>query len=112
MLGAIGCSHEYLRRCSGTMLADISALLWSCAETFDQELVGEASTRILAVAWVTGHVEYYGCTHEYLRRRSDTILADISALLWGSAETIDWSLKLGWTKLDTNCGRGSGNGQC
>ena len=32
------------------------------------------------------------CTDKYLRRQSDITLADISALVWGTAEMFDWSL--------------------
>ena len=34
-----------------------------------------------------------GCTHKHLRRLSGTTLADISVLLWASAEVSDWIKK-------------------
>ena len=52
-----------------------------------------------------------GCTHEHLRRRSGTTLADITALRWRSAETTGWHL-LGEKKSDAHFACGCGKAKC
>ena len=52
LAAATGCTREHLRTRSGTILADMSVLLWGNAEVFDWNLAGQLSTQVLAVAQV------------------------------------------------------------
>ena len=89
ILAEFGCIHKYLRRRSGTTPAE--AFLWGRAGTIGWSLVGQHSTRILAVAEIRNH---FGVCWVYPQIPPQTRwhYAGRKISFRDSAETINWSL--------------------